>query len=237
MAVTVDSEMASNVAANVAGATSLTYSFTNTAGTYLVVAAEINGIPQTVSLSSVTYNAVTVNKYAATEVGWDPADVNSRCRMAVYTLQSPATGANNVVVTGSVSDNLLSAAISLTGAKASAAEANGTSNFASTAVTTSPTITLSSVAASSLCLVSYAHGGAIQAGLSFSPAQTQSAFKDVDTSSAGNNLTMTRFTGSGTLTPTATCTAADQWGVSAMEILAAVSAQFPFDQRPNLVRF
>ena len=163
MAVTVDSQMASSVAANVNFATSLTYSFTNTAGTYLVVGAECNAqsANPAATITGVTYAGATVTKYAATEASWD---TGARSVGAFYTKQAPATGANNVVVSLSVSDNIISGAISVTGAAASAAEANGTANTSGSS-TVSPTLTLTNVQASSLCLAWYGHGAAIQTAL------------------------------------------------------------------------
>ena len=224
MAVTVDSQMASSVAANVNFATSLTYSFTNTAGTYLVVGAECNAqsANPAATITGVTYAGATVTKYAATEASWD---TGARSVGAFYTKQAPATGANNVVVSLSVSDNIISGAISVTGAAASAAEANGTANTSGSS-TVSPTLTLTNVQASSLCLAWYGHGAAIQTP-TLNAGQVQSAFVDVNANTAGNNYTLTRFTGSGTLSPTCTVSVADQWGCGAMEILAVASSIAP----------
>lgn len=223
MAVTVDSQMASSVAANVIGATSLTYSFTNTAGTYLVVVGELNGTTGVSSpTETVTYNGVSATKYAASEIGWATHGGIEACKGACFTLQSPATGANNVVVTASVSYNIISGAISVTGAATVNAESNGTTNFNDGSSTASPALTLTSVKADSLCLAWYGCGSAIQTP-TLNAGQVQSAFKDVDTNNGGNNFTMTRFTGSGTLTPTCTSSFADRWGDGAMEILAPAS--------------
>lgn len=240
MAVTVDSEMVSNVAASATAVSSLTYSFSNTAGTYLavaVLATNPNG-GGAFTLSSVTYNSVAMTQYAATKEDWDVHAGPGHSLQAFYTLQSPATGSKSVVFTASATVHaLISAAISVTGQATSAAEANGQINFSDSATTTSPAVSLTTVQSSSLCLGWYSHGSGIQTP-TLDVGQVQSAFKDVDTSTAGSNSSLTRFTGSGTISPTEAVSVSDAWGVSAMEILASGAAsQFPFDQRPNLVRF
>lgn len=88
--------------------TSVTYSHNNTAGTttntLLVVDVHITGSPDVVT--SVTYGGVALTK-TVTEIGY-PGDPILRVYM--YTLASPPTGANNVVVTTSQTRDIFSRA-------------------------------------------------------------------------------------------------------------------------------
>lgn len=109
----VDSEMPAQSGANSAdGATTLTYSFTNTAGTLLLVGVVV-GSGSTIPTITVTYGGVSM-----TSVVSESFDNNTLGKAQLFRLLSPATGANNVVVTvtnNNGSGAIISGAISFTG--------------------------------------------------------------------------------------------------------------------------
>jgi hypothetical protein len=87
----------------------LTYSFTNTAGTYLLVGVEVTSTGAGSSVTSVTYAGTALTRVA--QQTWSTA-FNT---VEFWELQSPATGANNVVVTAVTNTDIFSYAVSFTG--------------------------------------------------------------------------------------------------------------------------
>jgi hypothetical protein len=114
------------------GVTSLTYSFNNVAGNFLVVAilTELT----LADIVSVTYNGVTMTN-ASSQAG------ETTRTLWLYYLASPATGANNVVITVSPADNITAWTTSYTGVNTSSPQdtASGVTNASTNTLTYSPT--------------------------------------------------------------------------------------------------
>lgn len=229
MAVVVDSHVKADNA-DVAG-TSLTYAFNNVAGTFLAVWADLTtnasdgGIAQ---YGSVTYNGVTVPLETSTRARYDPNGVNFKTDDSWSVLKSPATGSHNVVVTtggGNNATNILSEAISTTGEAASSITANERTAVDNSGSTSSPTISLVSVSTGSLVLVGYSHGNAIGASPTLSGGQTVFDGKDVSGTTGGDNFLIATTTNTGSYSVRLTnASTNDIWGMSTIEILAAVVA-------------
>lgn len=98
--------------------TSLTFSHTNTAGNLLVVQA---GVPVADTITSVTYNGVSLTKINSAQSPSPDGRFTS-----LWYLLAPATGANNIVISSSASDFLFACAATYTGVKQQAPEASGT---------------------------------------------------------------------------------------------------------------
>ena len=133
MAITIDST--GSATPSIASSSTRTVSFTNTAGTFMVV-----GIARfrNVTTNSVTYNGVSMTK--AVE-----SIESSANRSEIWYLASPATGANNLVVTfsGATDDGLVIGFTTMTGVDnaspigTTASQAGGTTSTApSIAITT-----------------------------------------------------------------------------------------------------
>lgn len=221
-ALAVDSEESAGAGHQTNNSTTLTYSFTNTAGTLLLVWAVYTSSGTVGTVSGVTYNSIGLTEITGSKAHWDTS-ASSKSYASWWYLVTPATGANNIVVTidqaPSTTINILAGAISFTGQGASPI-AQSTSNISDSATTTSPAVSLNNVLATSIVLTGYSHGGAISGGTGYSAGQTQSFLKNVNTNTAGNNIAGTRMTGSGTLSPTVNVTASDLWGVGMVEIAA-----------------
>lgn len=211
MAVAVNSEMPSNVMSNGTAASSLTYSFTNTAGTFLAICVQSTSGVGISAISSVTYGGVTCTLQTTGQ--WD-TNATPNNRLAWYTLASPATGANNVVVTmvAGTSDDIISGAISVTGDNGTVGVKNTGFNDSGSS---SHSLSLAGTTSGSLCLLAAGCG----AGIS-TRSLTLSAAKNVSTSTSGDNSTMDRTAGTGgTVTDNWTSAASDLWGSAGIEIL------------------
>lgn len=111
-------------------ATSLTFSFTNTAGNVIYVFGHdrSNGTSQ---VTGVTYAGSALTKI----VELDGASTRNDRALTSWRRTAPATGANNVVVTSSVSNNLRFSAVSYSGVDATTPE-NGTDTSFGQSITT-----------------------------------------------------------------------------------------------------
>ena len=98
MSITLDSS--SQKATSWSSGTSMTWSHTNTAGDYLVVAIE-NNFPGTDNITGVTYAGVSMSLLATFY------DSTAQCRFWIYGLAAPSTGANNIVASFSGSNTLM----------------------------------------------------------------------------------------------------------------------------------
>jgi len=218
-ALAIDSQEASNAGHN--SATSpLTWSFTNTAGTLLIVGACVNdtGTP-TVAISGVTYNGVAMSAIAGTDNASTLGTASNLCRL--YQLLSPATGAHTVSVSwtggGGYSD-AIGGAISFTGNNsttptgnpATASDTSGTSNSASVSLTGT---------ASGDYVVSLVATGS---GVGTATAPTAISWKlNVSLNDIGDNAALGQQTTSGGTVNAGFSVTADVWSMSAMEVFAA----------------
>lgn len=189
MSVAVDSEMPSNVGQARFHDANLTYAFTNTAGTKLIVAASVADGAGGQTVSAVTYAGVSMTKYNE-----KLSNGVAKAHCTLWYLDSPATGSNNVVVTisGTVTGNgeVISGAVSLTGA-ATGSLIHDTSK--STSGVSTDNMDVVSTTVGNLVLMMATAGG------DFTGTQTQtlSWLLNVDGNTAGDNAQLRRAAGSG----------------------------------------
>lgn len=215
MAVAVDSEMPSNQSSHgAAGATSLTFAFTNTAGTAIVVKAHTTHSSAGKSITSVTYNGVGLTKIVEKA---SASEASPRNYVGLWMLSSGvATGSNNVVITASgVCDGIFGDAITVTGESGSTGVTN--TNFEDSG-TTSHSLTLTGTTSGSLALFAAACGSSIS-----TRSQTLSGARNFSNTYPGDNGTMDRAAGGGNITDSWTSSASDLWTSAGMEILATGS--------------
>lgn len=210
MAVVINSEMPANALVSSGASVSLTFSFTNTSGTFLAVHAQPNTTTGVGSISSVTYaGSACTPRVSAT---WD-TNATPNCRISWYTLASPATGANNVVITNSLTMmDIIGGAISTTGESGSIGVTNTGFNDSGS---TSHSLSLAGTTAGSLCLFSAGCGSSIS-----TRSLTLSAALNASNATGGDNGTLDRSAGTGgTVTDNWTAAVSDLWGSAALEIL------------------
>jgi len=117
--------------------TTMTFSHDNN-GDFLVVCFQWF---RTLTVSSVTYNGVAMTQAAYSNNNYDSA---------IYYLDSPASGSNNVVVTLSGTSGITGSAISLTGVDG--ASPLGATNTAYTASTNAPSLSVTTTKANSIII-------------------------------------------------------------------------------------
>jgi hypothetical protein len=199
---TVNSEMASATGAT-ATAASLTYSFSNTAGTFLLVGVVLGDPGRTVS--SVTYGGVAMT-LVDSQITHDGVTGG---RVYIYKLSSPLTGANNVVVTPDASTIIMSGAISFTGENATPL---GTP-FKAAGNSGTITVNVTGTASSSI-IVDVAGSGVFFSG----QTGTLSWERNVSNSTYSGNGSSQRSPGNGgTVTMSHTATG-DGWAIIAVEV-------------------
>ena len=220
--VTIDSEMPSNALAHAAHASSLTYSFTNTAGTMLIVAASANAsnTQDTNPLTTPAITGVTYNGVAMTKIG--TLDRNSvatpQCEETFWYLANPANGANNVVVTASAAYwGLISGALSVTNATIP----GNVVSKANDANATTESVAVNGTLASSMIVAYMATGTGYT-----STSQTLSASLNFSSHTGGDNAALTRTPGTGGTVTMSDVTSSDVGGMLAMEIFSS-SAYVP----------
>lgn len=219
MALAIDSQMPTATGASITNNTVLTYSFTNTAGTFLLVGLGWgNSAVASLVISSVTYNGVGMT--VSVSVGYDGA-AHNQSGTAIASLLNPATGANNVVVTltGSISSltAIHSGAMSFTGNDTSTpvVASSGKTNFRESAGTTA-TVTSGTTTSGNIAVAQMAAGSGYSA-----TSQTLSWSKNVNTNSAGGNGAMTYANGTGGAIAFSNTIGSDFMGMVCLEVAAA----------------
>lgn len=198
----IDSQMP--LSAGVSNATSpFTYSFTNAAGTYLLVGvSSANCGP--VAISTVTYGGSSMTLVKSVD-----SQING-ARISIYELKTPLTGANNVVITLASSAAIVSGAISF---KYNDPTTPARASFSNNAASGNATVNATSTLSGNIVVDMVGVGSAITAS-----AQTNSWIKNVNGSICGNNGAMSWAAGNGgTVTMNYTNTS-DQWGIVAVEV-------------------
>lgn len=216
MAVAINSQEAGGLARR-SPTSPLNWSFTNTAGTLLLV-----GVSAT-AISGPTVN-VTYNGVAMTPVSGTPVVMSAVSSIYLYGLVNPALGANTVSVSvgGSFQANadILGAAISLIGqsspALGTAATALDTSGTTATA-----TVSLSTTAGSEI--ISWVASGS---GVSSANSPTTlSALLNNSQNTAADCVALGDQGAGGTVTAAYTVLL-DQWAIIAVEVFGAVVLPF-----------
>lgn len=226
MALAVDSEESTNTGHNAATggtASTLTWSFTNTAGNLLIVAATVNqvGGSNAPSFGTVSYNGVAMTQIPSAVF----TDTANHYISALYYLANPATGSNTVSVTGNPNGSptyldVIAGAISFSGASTSAPGNPVTNNGSGTSASATLTGTTNGDIIVALCT----NGTGVT---SMTSPNTKSWLKNVGGADASDNAGLGRdATSGGSITPTFV-TSNDIWSVVAAEISppAAASAK------------
>lgn len=219
MALAIDSQMAASAGAG--GATgipgTLTFAFTNTAGTFLLVGVSCgNSASGFTPIVSVTYNGVTMTQEVSIQY-----DGGNKSQAAIYSLLNPATGANNVVITltgasGSAT-SIEGGAMSFTGNNITTpvVAGSGKTNFRDANGTTA-TVTSGTTTAGNIAVAQMATGNSY-----VSTSQTLSWSKNQATTSAGGNGAMTYASGTGGTIGFSDTTGNDWMGMCCLEVAAA----------------
>lgn len=192
----VDSQMPSSAATyNAAQTSPKTFSFTNTAGNVLYVAATNSNSS---AVTSVTYNGVSM-----TQLGVTAAANGSGGKIQLYRLSSPATGSNTVSVsfTGGGTPTVMAAAISLSGANATPDTGTATTANDLGGTATAFTVVVPSTVSGNIVLEAACFGdpsyssvnGTLSANTAANPdgSATCNNFALQDATTAGGSKTMT----------------------------------------------
>lgn len=216
----IDSQEASNAAHN-STSSPLTWSFTNTAGTKLVVCASVNNSSGSPTIGAVSYNGVAMTAIS----GATFTDATNIVSIKCFYLDSPATGSNTVSVAGSGMIDIIAGAISFTGAAAGAGGFGTAATANSTTNTTPATVAVTGTLNGDIVL------GAATAGNSFSSftsPTTKSALLNVSSVDGGNNFALTQqSTSGGSATISDTLSAANPWDIVGFEVIAAPATAHP----------
>lgn len=217
--VAIDSEMPSALMLNGTGATR-TLTFTNSAGTLLLVAVDVTTAGDSFdplltplpAITGVTANGVAMTLVPSSTVRYDSAGA-PKTELTWWMMENPPVGTFDIVITPSQNAyyDLIYGAISLRSVQLGASVGNVQTSFHATNATTT-SVNLAGTLSSSLLLA------LIAAGASFSSfAQTISASKNVDGHTGGNNAGMTRVVGGGLVSMLGTH-GSDIGGASALEV-------------------
>jgi hypothetical protein len=214
----VNSEMPSNVGVNEAtDGTTFTYSFTNTAGTLLVCSVSVadGGAPD-ITVSGVTYSGAALTKFNEQRT----VAANSAYNY-LWFLLSPASGANNIVITTSGTPvgagHIISGCISFTGNHLTTPLINSTTKTA-TGTPTTDSLDVTNTISGNIVLCSNATGETIN-----SHTQTESWLKNVNNQTPANNNVLMRAGGGGTVNFSVTTAAGDHHTFVAAEVQAPPS--------------
>jgi hypothetical protein len=207
----VDSVQASNTGFSIQDNTVLTGSFNNVAGTLLVCGATV-GATAAVSITSMTYNGVSMTRVTGANFAYDGATHNFVAGTIFY-LTNPATGANNVVLTVSNSggsQTLISGCISFKGNTGSPLLVTNSATRESSATTAN--VAVAGTTSGSIIVAILATGS----GWS-STANTNVYSANVDTRTAGGNGEMSRAAGTGGTVNMNNTITSDFMGIGAAE--------------------
>lgn len=209
MALAVDSVISDGGPAG-SEAASGSFSFTNTAGTLLVVA--ISGFRNR-TVSSITYNGVALTTAGARAVH------GSGYYTDVFYLLSPATGAHTLAWTLSSTDGPTIACVSFTGNHASSPIGNVATDFSSG---TTPSKAVTTANANSIVFSSVYTNSATLASATGSNQTLRWALVDNRYGSEGSGGSTQTTTTAGSYTSSYS-TASAAWALSLVEIVAAVN--------------
>ena len=211
MAVTFDAVGPSSAGASAAGATSLTWSHTNN-GNAIVAGCSAGAGNDAGMATTATYAGAAMTAGAIVHTGV----ASTVGFVRVFTLLSPATGTNNVVVTltGGTAD-LTGGSVSCLGAGSFATQYSAQGNTATTATATS-----AGSSSDGLIVAFVADGN----GTTSATAPSTSRFiKNLNgNSGAGNNAGATSPS-TGSNVTTAWTISSDQWAVIGVEVLAGAA--------------
>jgi len=232
---TVDSQMPSQAGqASAGGATSLTYSFTNSAGTLLVVCADIgSGFGGSGTITGITYNGVSMTSSVTRRNG-----NNADAQVGLFYLLNPATGAHNVVVSATNTDAngiIISGAISFTGNDTSTPIKQSTAADDGGVNGTTASVNVTSTTSGNI-VVDCANNGTSMG----TSSNTLTWKKNADAGDFGNNAASSYASSSGgTVTMKYTGNGNDSRAIVAVEVAAAAGGgPVPhFNKRKKLAKY
>jgi hypothetical protein len=211
-AIAVDSEMPSDTGESGGnGVTSTNYSFTNTAGTFLVCGVVLGDGDETDSIDSITYAGASLGAADTSIRVYN----NTFGRISIYHSTSPATGSNTLAITSSGnSGSIISGCISFTGVDLENPIIQSATNHDAGSPGTTASVDVTGTTPESV-IVDLAGAGA-----SFSAnANTLTWRRNVDSGMYVNNGDSTYASGTGgTVTMSHTIGASDYWGAVAVEL-------------------
>lgn len=191
--------------------TTLSWTFTNTAGTLLVCGFVLTHSAAAASVTSgPTYNSVSMGTQDVS-VNWDGTNSLGR----IYHLVSPATGANTVSITGTNVEAILGGCISFTNQNAT--PIGGTSSGSGTVGATTATAGALTVASGNYLFAcgGWGSGTGGTAGTGF----TTTALINGSGNTGGDDfLAEYKLSTGGSTTPTFTWTGSDLWGIVVVEV-------------------
>lgn len=221
MTLAVDSQEAGGVGHS-STTSPLNWSFTNTAGTLLLVGAIGTGI--TGQTPACTYNSVT-----CAAVGGTPFALGPSTNLYLFALVNPSRGAHTVSVSmGGTFEgfaDILGAAISFTGQSSPAVGVAATMEDSSgTSSTASVSVSGTKVGSIIVSLVGVGNGG-----LAATFPTLASAIDDVSPNAPADNIGLgfQQTAVGGTVTAAWTLNV-DQWAIAAVEVFSAVVLPIPF---------
>jgi hypothetical protein len=235
MALAIDSQMPSATGQFTEGGTGgtppgpLTFSFTNTAGTYMLVSVawgKRGSLTGSYTIASVTYGGQSMSQEIAVQTD------SNHDGVAFYSLLSPPTGANDIVVTATTAgqfdanSTIIAGAITFTGQHATPLVAAQTASAAQEAETTSTSLATPNATTTGNYAV-WAH--ACGAGIT-SVNQTESYRRNVNTNSTAGNASMQYAAGTGSAI-TGTFNHGNDWAQTVVvEVAAASGTAIPVTQ-------
>jgi hypothetical protein len=225
-ALAIDSQESANTGH--AGASPLTWSFTNTAGTLLIVGVCLNNTAAgTPAVSAVTYNGVAMSAISGTTNTGVSGSSTTVCTL--YQLLSPATGAHTVSVTwagncGGCYADAIAGAISFTGNNSTTPTGNPGTASDTSGASSAATVSLTGTASGDYVVSLVATGSAVGGG---SGSTTTSWKLNVTTNDAGDNAALGQQTTAGGTVSAGFSVTPDLWFMSAIEVFAGGGAAPP----------
>ncbi len=210
MALVVDSQESGGIAHH--SATSpLSWSFTNTAGTLLIVGVVVTNSSGNPAIPGVTYGGQTMNAVPGSGVRWD----STFNVTGLYWLANPPTGANTVQVSASGFIDILSAALSLRGANLDSPVGSAVTAFDNSGTSGTASVSVPNTKAGSY-IVSVVGTGS---GVSSANSPTMlSALLNNSGISGGDNFALGQQATSGGTVTAGYSVSPDLWGIAAVEV-------------------
>lgn len=218
-AITIDSTEASGAGHRCSTTNcTLSWTFTNTAGNFLIcsfVATESSGV---ITMNTPTYNGSNMT-LAGSQLGWD----TNTSKTAIYYMTSPPTGGNTVSMStsgGGGTFAVLGGCMSFGGVDTSSPIGTPTTGTNSSGTTA----TAGSITAAATSYIFAGGGWGSGTGGTAGGSFTRTFLTNGSGNTAGDNILGEYIVGTGgSISPTFTWTGSDHWGIQAVEIKAGTS--------------
>lgn len=226
MALAIDSQESGGVGHN-SGTSPLTWTFNNVAGTLLIVGAVVgtdSAVPAHADITGVTYGGVAMIAVPSGSIFWFLTDHSKAQLWYLRASDGLPTGSNTVSVsftigTDSVNHDCIAGAISFTGSDPTTPFGTAASaKFDTGSGSTPATVNVTGTTSGNIVVAIIADGNAVPVPTAPS---TNSWALGVSTHTAADNAALMKQAAGGTITMAATFSAADYWGIVAVEVLAS----------------